>query len=78
MPHSEIQVELRLIIKLGPSKSVKKANLWLHLATWNLLDFLLCLESKTESSVAKEQNYMGGDTAQKKLYWKGGTPHLPS
>ena len=27
----------------------------LHLATWNLPDFLLCLESKTEPSVAISQ-----------------------
>ena len=69
-----------MIIKLGPSNSLKINNLWLHLASWNLPDFLLYLESKTEPSVA--QNYMylkggghrtylldewnkwGGDTAQ--------------
>ena len=49
-----------MIIKLGPSNSRKKNNLWLHLASWNLTDFLVCLESKTEPSAAKAQNYMGG------------------
>ena len=46
----------------------KKANLWLHLASWNLPDSQLSLESKTEPRVAKAQNYMegGGDTALKK------------
>ena len=48
--------------------------MWLHLANWNFTDFLLWLESKTEPSVAKAQNYIGGggDTAQKYLYWKRG------
>ena len=50
----------RLIIKQGPCNSLKKANLWLHLASWNFPNFLLCLESKTEPSVAKAQNYRGG------------------
>ena len=46
----------------------KEANLWLHLPSWNLQDSQLCLESKTEPSVTKAQNYMagGGDIAQKK------------
>ena len=56
----------RLIIKLGPCNSLKKANLWLHLASRNFPNFLLCLESKTEPSVAKAQNY------------RGGTPHIHS
>ena len=52
----------------------KKVNLWLHLQSWNLQDSQLCLESKTEPSVAKAQNYMegGGDTAQKKRILGGG------
>ena len=55
----------------------KKGNLRLQLASWNLSDFLLCLESKTEPSVAKAQNYIGGwgDTTQHYLYWKRGTGH---
>ena len=42
-------------------------------------DSQLHLESKTESSVAKAQNYIGGgggDTAQKNVNWEGGTPHI--
>ena len=61
-----------MIIKLEPSNSVKKANLWLHLASWNLPDFLLCLESKTEPSVAKKQNYMGRTPHRKNVYWSEG------
>ena len=41
-------------------------------------DFLLCLESKTEPSMAKAQNYRGGDTAHTFLIsgTNGvGTPH---
>ena len=55
-----------IIIKLGPSNSLKN-NLWLYLASWNLTDFLLCLESKTEPSEAKAQNYMGDATPHKKI-----------
>ena len=61
-----------MIIKLGPN------SVWLYLASWNLPDLLLCLESKREPSEAKEQNYMGGDTAHNFLMsgTKGvGTPH---
>ena len=36
---------------------------WLHLASWNLPDSQLFLQSKTEPSVAKAPNYIGGDTA---------------
>ena len=61
-----------MIIKVGQSNSLKKANLWLHLASWNLPDFLLCLESKTEPSVAKEQNYMGGGHRTEKFVLEGG------
>ena len=67
-----------MIIKLGPCNSLIKANLWLHLASWNFPNFLLCLESKTEPSVAKAQNYRGGDTAHTFLMsgTNGvGTPH---
>ena len=33
---------------------------------------MLCIESKTEQSVAKAQNYIEvGDSEQKKLYWQG-------
>ena len=40
-------------------------------------DSQLNLESKTEMSVAKAQNYIGGgDTAQKKCKPGGGTPHI--
>ena len=58
----------RLIIKLAPSFSVdrfplterdyctykihKKANLWLHLTSWNLPNSQLCLEPKRKPSVA--------------------------
>ena len=35
---------------------LKKANLWFHLASWNLPDFLLFLESKTEPNVI---NFLG-------------------
>ena len=60
--HSKIQVEL------GTKKHTKNNNLWLYLASWNLLDFQLCLEPKTEPSAAKAYEY----TAQKNVYWKGG------
>ena len=60
----------RLIIHLG--YHIKKSNLWFHLTSWNLPDSQLCLESKTESSVA-----MGGTPLRKNIYWKGGTPHVP-
>ena len=61
----------RLIIHLG--YHIKKNNLWLHLTSWNLPDSQLCLESKTEPSVAKG----GGTPHRKQIYWKGGTPHIP-
>ena len=50
----------------------------LNLSSWKLADSQLCLESKTEPSVAKAQNYMegGGDTAKKKHILGGGTPHI--
>ena len=48
----------------------KQNNLLLHLTIWNLPDSQLCLESKTEPSVAK-----GGGTAQKIDILEGGTPH---
>ena len=35
-------------------------------------DSQLCLEPKTEPSAAKAYDYIGGDTAQKNIYWKGG------
>ena len=54
-----------MIIKLGLSNTLKKKNnLWLHLAKCNFSDFI-CLDYKTEPSVAKSQKY---------LYWKRGTP----
>ena len=34
------------------------------------------IESKREPNVAKAQNYIGGDTTQKKIYWERGTPHM--
>ena len=45
---------------------LNKANLWHHVASKNLPDSQLCLESKTEPSVTK-----WGDTALKN--WKGET-----
>ena len=54
----------------------KKANLELHLASWNLPDSRLHLESKAEPNVAKAQNYMEGYTARKKYILGGGTPHI--
>ena len=36
----------------------KKNNLWLHLTIQNLPDSQLRIESKTEPSIAKVQNYM--------------------
>ena len=58
---------------------VPQARLWclqlfscLHLTIWNLPDSQLCLESKTEPSLAK-----GGDIAQKTDIVEGGTPHIP-
>ena len=42
-------------------------------------DSQLNLESKTETSAAKAQEYIffwGGDTAQKKCILGGGTPHI--
>ena len=56
----------RLCIKLGPSNLAKKANLWLHLARWNLPDFLLCLESKTKPYVTKVK-YIWGGTLHRKI-----------
>ena len=41
----------RLMIKLWPSNTLENANLWLHLASWNLPDILLCLDSKTEPRI---------------------------
>ena len=41
-------------------------------------DSQLNLESKTKMGVAKAQNYIGGDTAQKIVNWEGGTPHILS
>ena len=44
-------------------------RLTIELASWNLSDSQLCLESKTDPSLAKG----GGDTALKTdIYWKGG------
>ena len=66
-----------MIVKLGPCNSLKKVNLWLHLASWNFPNFLLFLESKTEPSVAKAQNYRG-DTTHTFLMSRTngvGTPH---
>ena len=37
-----------------------------------ITDFLLCLESKTEPSVAKKQNYMGGGHHTEKFVLEGG------
>ena len=34
------------------------ATSWLHLASWNLLDSQLCLESKMEPSVAIQVTYL--------------------
>ena len=47
------------------------------LARWNLLDYQLQLDSKTEPKVAKAQNYMGrGDTTQKNICCVGGGAQL--
>ena len=47
------------------------------LKSWNLPDFLVCLESKTEPSVAKEQNYMWGGHHTEKFVLEGGdTAHI--
>ena len=74
-----------MIVKLGSSISVdrlsqtEKANMWLNLTSWNVPDSQLHLESKTELSVAKAQNYMDGGTPhRKKLHWEVGTPHILS
>ena len=64
MTHSEIQVE----IDYSTGIPHKKNNLWLHLTSWNLPDSQLCLESKTDPSVAE----WGGDTAQKTDILEGG------
>ena len=55
----------------------KKANLWLHLASWNLPDSQLCLESKTKPGLSKAQNYIGvGTPHRKNVCWKeGGTAY---
>ena len=45
--------------------------MWFHLASWNLPNSQLCIESKTEPSVAKE-NYIWVDTTQKKGILEGG------
>ena len=64
-----------MIIQPGPSNTHKKANLWLHIASWNLTDFLVYLESKTEPSAAKAQNYMGGYHTEKFVLERGDTAH---
>ena len=45
---------------------------WLHLASWKLPGSQLRIESKTEQSVAKAQNYMkGGQHHTEKMYLGG-------
>ena len=41
---------------------------------------LICsyIESKTETSMAKAKDYMGGTLYKENIYWKGGTTHLLS
>ena len=55
------------MIPLWLSNTQKKNNLWVHLASWNLPDCQLCLESKTEPSVAK-----GGTQHREKCILGGG------
>ena len=43
-----------------------------ELTNWNLPDSQLCLESKTEQSVAKAQTYMGGHRREKYVCLVGG------
>ena len=35
-------------------------------------DSQVCLEPKTEPILAKTYDYIGGDTAQRNVHWKGG------
>ena len=62
------------MIQLEPHN--KNTNLWLHLASYELADSQLRIDSKTEMSVAQAQNYIGGgkggDTPSKKLVLEGG------
>ena len=52
--------------------------MWLHLANCNLTDWLLCLEYKTEPSVAKATNYIGGNNwGGEKHILGGGVPYTP-
>ena len=56
----------------------KQAHLGVpHLEIQVEIDSQLCIESNTVLSVAKAQNYVGGDTAQN-VSQKGGTLHILS
>ena len=63
---------------LHMQNALKKANLCLHLTSWNLPDSQLCLKSKREPSVAKAQNYIwgwGGILHRKTSTGRGETAH---
>ena len=60
----------------------KKRNLWLYLTSQNLPDSQLCLESKTEPSVAKwgghrTENRYTGRGGQHTYLFEVGTLHIP-
>ena len=51
----------------GPRGAFAPKNLWLYLASWNLPDSQLCLESKIEPGVAK-----GGNRTENRHTGRGG------
>ena len=60
-------IALTSLAKSATLRDTSFARLTIELTSRNLPDSKLCLESKTESSVAKEPNFIGGDISQKNI-----------